>query len=45
VDRVLLITTSPQLATWVGEVLLDRGFVQDELRGGTPFVYGYDRQG
>jgi hypothetical protein len=42
-DRVLLITTSAQLATWVGEVLHGHGFVQHQLVADSPLVYEYDR--
>ncbi len=40
-DRVLLVTTSADLATWVGEVLRDEGWVQRQIVAGDPLAYSY----
>jgi len=35
------VTTSAQLATWVGEVLHDGGWTQRQVVAGPPSVYEY----
>lgn len=40
-DKVLLVTTSAGLATWVGEVLHDEGWVQRQIVTDNPLVYEY----
>jgi 4-amino-4-deoxy-L-arabinose transferase-like glycosyltransferase len=40
-DKVLLVTTSVDLATWVDEVLHDQGWVQQRIVAGSPSVYEY----
>jgi mannosyltransferase len=40
-DEVLLVTTNPAYATWVGEVLHDEGWVQSTIVTNNPLVYGY----
>ena len=40
-DRVFFVTSSAAYATWVGEVLLEQGWVQRQIFAGTPLAYEY----